>query len=151
MFKGIKDWLLNLKNEGVEQVPDETKREFLKIGLIITGVLAGGSLFSVVSRVAEGLASPEELHKSYPYKPHYSIVFKLDRCIDCELYMEACRKTNHVPDYGWRTMILRRYDESALDQKTMFMPILCNHCNNPPCVRACPTKATYKDKKTGIV
>ncbi|MGB9761318.1 MAG: 4Fe-4S dicluster domain-containing protein [Caldimicrobium sp.] len=151
MFKGIKDWLLNLKNEGVEKVPDETKREFLKIGLIITGVFAGGSLFSVISRVAEGLASSEELHKSYPYKPHYSMVFKIDRCIDCELCMEACRKTNHVPDYGWRTMILRRYDESALDQKTMFMPILCNHCNNPPCVRACPTKATYKDKKTGIV
>lgn len=60
-------------------------------------------------------------------------------------------KTNHVPDYGWRTMILRRHDETAVDQKTLFMPILCNHCNNPPCVRACPTKATIKDKQTGIV
>jgi protein NrfC len=33
----------------------------------------------------------------------------------------------------------------------IFMPVLCNHCNVPPCTRACPTKATYKDKKTGIV
>lgn len=151
MFKDFKDWFLGLKNEGTENLPEETRRDFLKIGLIITGVFAGGSLFSVVSKVAEGIASPEEVSKSYPYKPHYTMVFKVDRCIDCELCMEACKETNHVPDYGWRTMILRRYDESALDQKTLFMPILCNQCNNPPCVRACPTKATIKDKQTGIV
>ena len=29
--------------------------------------------------------------------------------------------------------------------------LLCNHCTNPPCVRACPTKATFKRKSDGIV
>ncbi|RUM57541.1 MAG: hypothetical protein DSY60_04295, partial [Persephonella sp.] len=32
-----------------------------------------------------------------------------------------------------------------------FIPMLCMQCNNPPCVRACPVEATYKDKRTGIV
>jgi len=144
-----KEFFKNLRTEEQGCVADETKREFLKIGLIITGVAAGGSLLNVVSVVAEGLATSEELHKEYPYKPHYSMVFIIDRCIDCELCVEACRQTNNVPEYGWRTMILERVDTKAVDQQRQFMPILCNHCNNPPCVRACPTKATYKDKQTG--
>jgi protein NrfC len=47
--------------------------------------------------------------------------------------------------------VLERVSEKAIGQKREFIPVLCNQCNNPPCVRACPTSATYKDKENGII
>lgn len=144
--------LEKLKNEGVDQLPSKERRNFLRLGLVATGVFAGGSVLSLMS-AQRGQADVEGLVlKQYSYKPHYSMVIRQDRCIDCQRCMDACVKTNHVPDYGYRTTILER--ELVIGPNTKqreFMPVLCNHCNRPPCVRVCPTKATYKDEKTGIV
>lgn len=80
------------------------------------------------------------------------MVIQQNQCIDCELCLEACRTTNSVPAYGHRTLILERNIPNAMGQRErMFMPILCNQCNEPHCVRVCPTGATYKDDNNGIV
>lgn len=43
------------------------------------------------------------------------------------------------------------YNPEAVPQKGKFyLPIQCHHCENPPCVRACPTKATWQEPD-GIV
>ena len=136
------------------QVSDEERRRFLLLGLTITGVLAGGSILSLVS-VAEArseLLGPSVVG-TYPYQPHYGMIVYKDRCIDCERCIEACAQTNNVPSYGYRNAILSRKLTGVAASKMIreFLPVLCNHCNRPPCVRVCPTKATYKDKKNGIV
>ena len=145
--------LEKLEDEGVANLPSEERRRFLRFGLAVTGVFVGGSVLSLTSaRNAESAMGPVPATGKFPYSPHYTMVMRQNRCIDCERCMEACVKTNNVPSYGYRTTILQQEREIGRGAKErVFMPVLCNHCNRPPCVRVCPTTATYKDKKTGIV
>ncbi len=145
--------LEKLPNEGIDKLPSEERRRFLQFGLAVTGVFLGGSVLSLTSaRNAGAQMGPVPEPGKFPYKPHYTMVIVQNRCIDCERCMEACVKTNHVPSYGYRTKVLQQ-ERSVGPHETerLFMPVLCNHCNRPPCVRVCPTSATYKDKKNGIV
>ncbi|MHB8859627.1 MAG: 4Fe-4S dicluster domain-containing protein [Thermoleophilia bacterium] len=132
-------------------VSEMERRTFLKLGLAITGVFAGGTLLSAASVVDKVFATQQEFTDKYPYKPHYAMVIRQDNCIDCERCKAACAKTNDVPRYGYRTQILQQIDPEAIDRRREFIPVLCNQCNNPACTRACPTGATYKDKQNGIV
>ncbi len=145
--------LEKLENEGVDQLPSEERRKFLKFGLTVTGVFLGGSVLSLTSaRNAGAMSGPVPEAGKFPYNPHYTMVIRENRCVDCELCKEACVKTNNVPSYGFRTTILEKKRKIlGGNTETSFMPVLCNQCNRPPCVRVCPTTATYKDKTTGIV
>ncbi len=147
------DELEQLESEDINTLPSKERRQFLKLGLAVTGVYLGGSVLSLSptrNANASGGVVPEI--GKYPYNPHYSMVIRERLCIDCERCKDACVKTNHVPAYGFRTTILEKRRPLGGDRyETIFMPVLCNHCNRPPCVRVCPTTATWKDEKTGIV
>jgi Fe-S-cluster-containing dehydrogenase component len=147
------DELEKLENEGVENLPSAERRKFLQFGMAVSGVFLGGTVLSLTSaHRANALSTESVATAKYPYKPHYTMVIRQNRCVDCERCKDACAETNKVPSYGYRTTILeRRRSVGQGQEETVFMPVLCNHCNRPPCVRVCPTSATYKDKKTGIV
>ncbi len=78
--------------------------------------------------------------------------------------VEACHRTHNVPDFGnkkdeikwvWMAEYENAFPEHSQyhkDSTTLNnqVPVMCNHCDEPPCVRACPTRATFKNKD-GIV
>lgn len=93
--------------------------------------------------------------------PRYGLVIDLDRCLACQACVIACKMENNVPDstpesFKARKMTFRtrvvplfsagKYPSLKLD----IYPVLCNQCDNPPCVAACPTGATYR-REDGVV
>ncbi len=91
-------------------------------------------------------------------KAQLAMVIDSSTCIDCRACTLACKVENKVPTGKWRNWVKRhepdfnRPTEIANGLPSMhFQPGGCMHCDNPTCVRACPTGATYKDEKDGTV
>lgn len=83
-----------------------------------------------------------------------AMVIDAAKCIDCKACVAACKVANEVPTGQFRNWI-KTTGMPAVPGKgtgrTPFQPGACMHCENPTCVSACPTGATYKDKDTGEV
>ena len=81
---------------------------------------------------------------------HYSMVADLDRCIGCQTCVAACRHANATsPAVQWRKVLDFETGVYPAVSRT-FVPVGCQHCDDPPCMHVCPTTATRK-RPDGIV
>jgi tetrathionate reductase subunit B len=80
----------------------------------------------------------------------YGFLIDLTRCVGCNACVIACKSENNVPLGVWRIWIKAIEKGEYPNVYKSFLPLLCNNCENPSCVRVCPVKATYK-RKDGIV
>jgi len=81
----------------------------------------------------------------------YGMVIDLQRCVGCGACALACKTENNTQNRGngqtfnWADFIFR--EEGKFPNVTYTaIPVLCNHCSNAPCVKACPVnpKAMFK-------
>ncbi len=82
-----------------------------------------------------------------------AMVIDSSKCIDCKGCMFSCKAANNVPDGFWRNWIKDSEPDfsGAVKPFTHFQPGGCMHCDQPTCVDACPTGATWKSKEDGSV
>lgn len=145
-----------------------TRRQFLKVaGISALGVGARPvvSAFAVAGTPAGGVKT-EPAEKALTAKRWAMVIDtrKLKTAADMEPLIEACHKTHNVPHIDnkrqeikwiWEAEFKHAFpgdDNKYLSAEVAERPflVLCNHCENPACVRACPTQATFQ-RPDGIV
>jgi Fe-S-cluster-containing dehydrogenase component len=147
---------------------DKTKRDFLKVASLTAaaGLLikpAGTSLAMDLARhVPKGAVPDGKALKA----GRWAMVVDTKKLTDATraAVEEACRRAHNTPvmknpKHALTWIWDDTYEHVFPDQMNAHLPdsakenrvfVMCNHCENPPCVRVCPTKATFK-RADGIV
>jgi molybdopterin-containing oxidoreductase family iron-sulfur binding subunit len=79
-----------------------------------------------------------------------SMLIDLTRCIGCDACTVACKQENGTPADVFFARVLNVEAGTYPDVKRVYLPLLCNHCENPACLKACPNKAIFR-RDDGIV
>jgi molybdopterin-containing oxidoreductase family iron-sulfur binding subunit len=140
------------------------RRGLLKaVGLSLLG-LVGGSAWYVISRAK--LPEPSPTPKTLVGKK-WGMVIDLKKCWGtdgCTNCIDVCHRVHNVPDLGnlkdeikwiWTVPFGRAFPEHGNEfteeaLKGRPVTVLCNQCDNPPCIKYCPTRATWR-REDGIV
>lgn len=130
---------------------DMSRRDFLKSGgAVATMALAPGVTLMAFGGEANAAADPGK---------RWGLLIDVNKCpSDCSACVSACKVENgwgndkHAADHpDAAPQWIRKV--SLKDKATgreFALPVMCQHCENPPCVDVCPTNASFK-RPDGIV
>jgi len=129
--------------------PDMERRRFVGTAAAVTAAtVAPGVILQTVAQAREpsGPVSSDV---------RWGMLIDTAKCADgCTACVEACDKENAIPSYGrpatdpqWIRKVKLR-DKATGNQTNL--PLMCQHCEFPPCVDVCPTGASFK-RADGLV
>lgn len=92
--------------------------------------------------------------------PRWGMVIDLDKCTGCQTCTAACDMENNTTNMfpgemkgrtiSWQE-VLHVFEGEYPEVRSEIIPMPCMQCDNPSCVRVCPTAATYKDSSMGNI
>lgn len=116
-----------------------TRRDLLKAGI------AAAAAAAVAALPAKAFA-----HKAHKTSRRLAMVIDLRKCTGCHACSVACKAEFGVPLGVWRSWVKIEEKGSFPHTARIFLPRLCNHCDEPPCVKVCPSGATFQ-RDDGLV
>ena len=125
------------------------RRQFLGWG----AAAAAGAMLAPGLRLIElaQARSPEEAASALQ---RWGLLIDITKCADCDVCVTACRDENGWTGHGRPTTDPQWIRKVNLrDQRTGYaqtLPMMCQHCEHPPCVDVCPTGASFR-RADGIV
>ncbi|WP_025769947.1 sulfate reduction electron transfer complex DsrMKJOP subunit DsrO [Thioalkalivibrio sp. HK1] len=128
----------------------EARRHFLiRIGALAAVSGIGG--FAISRAIADERSSGEPVGA----KIRYGLFVDADRCArGCDACVRACNEEHGLePEHGIATDPQWIRKVTLLDRRSgriSTLPLMCQHCEEPPCVDVCPTGASFK-RADGIV
>lgn len=129
--------------------PDVDRTRRTLIGAGAASALAAGGGFRLIE-----LALAKSDDEAVSSLRRWGLLIDSAKCDDCSACVTACNEEHNLEDLGrpetdpqW----IRKLE--LTDQQTGHMtslPMMCQHCENPPCVDVCPTGASFR-RDDGIV
>ncbi len=96
------------------------------------------------------------------YPPHehdeyrWGMIVDLDRCVGCSACVAACYAENNIGVVG-KTQVtkgremawlrIERYQDQNIEEKLIFLPMMCQHCDAAPCESVCPVYAPHHSEE----
>ncbi len=125
--------------------------------LATAGVGAAGFVVAPGIRLIEAAAAADAPTTTQASsKVRWGMLIDTTKCkSDCNACVGACNKENaiveEVADPRQRSQWIRKIDlVEKRTGKQHSLPMMCQHCTNPPCVDVCPTGASFK-RADGLV
>jgi dimethyl sulfoxide reductase iron-sulfur subunit len=81
----------------------------------------------------------------------WGVTVDLKRCVGCQSCTISCKAENGTPPGVFWTWVVEKEEGKYPFAYTMYMPMRCNHCNDPACVPVCPTGASHQREQDNLV
>jgi anaerobic selenocysteine-containing dehydrogenase/Fe-S-cluster-containing dehydrogenase component len=113
--------------------------------------------FPMTLPLPEGYDKKRDFYPPHDHEDYrWAMVIDLDRCIGCGACAVACYAENNVGIVGLKRVLeqremswlmIQRYLDPQQPEKIIFLPMLCQHCDNAPCESVCPVYAPHHSKE----
>ena len=133
---------------------DEGRRRFVGTTAgLASGVLAPGISLIALGNAQDADAKPAD--QPVTDKVRWGMLVDANKCADgCNACVSACNDTHGLKghdrpetDAQWIRKVHLRNKETGHE---LNLPLMCQHCDTPPCADVCPTGASFR-RADGIV